>query len=121
MAEDDQKEENHHRQYGFIIPAGALIGLGVGLLADNGGLGLLIGLGGGFLCSGLVPLVRNRVERKKLYPGGSNLSLVLIGAFLLFLATGIMFMPAAIWPYAIAGFLVLIGFWVLVKGLYNVS
>ena len=34
---------------GVAIPAGLLIGLGVGMLVDDVAAGLLIGLGGGFL------------------------------------------------------------------------
>ena len=34
---------------GLAIPAGLLIGLGVGFLVDNTSAGVLLGLGGGFL------------------------------------------------------------------------
>jgi hypothetical protein len=34
---------------GLAIPAGLLIGLGVGILTDNTAAGIFIGLGGGFL------------------------------------------------------------------------
>jgi hypothetical protein len=34
---------------GLAIPAGLLIGIGVGLLVDNTAAGALLGLGGGFL------------------------------------------------------------------------
>jgi hypothetical protein len=44
---DDQKK--HWNITGVAIPAGLLIGLGVGFLVDNIPAGLFIGLGGGFL------------------------------------------------------------------------
>ena len=44
---DDQKK--HWNITGVAIPAGLLIGIGVGFLIDNIPAGLFIGLGGGFL------------------------------------------------------------------------
>jgi hypothetical protein len=34
---------------GLAIPAGLLIGIGVGILVDNTSAGVMLGLGGGFL------------------------------------------------------------------------
>jgi predicted anti-sigma-YlaC factor YlaD len=45
---------------------------------------------------------------------------LLIGAFLAFIGIGIVLVPAAIWPYAIAGFLILTGVWFLVRGFYKI-
>ena len=44
---DDQKKDWNIT--GVAIPAGVLIGLGVGFLVDNVPAGLFLGLGGGFL------------------------------------------------------------------------
>ncbi|MFC1987298.1 hypothetical protein ACFLVH_01975 [Chloroflexota bacterium] len=44
---DDLKK--HWNITGVAIPAGALIGLGVGFLINNIAAGLFLGLGGGFL------------------------------------------------------------------------
>jgi hypothetical protein len=44
---DDQKK--HWNITGVAIPAGVLIGLGVGFLIDNIPAGIFLGLGGGFL------------------------------------------------------------------------
>ena len=44
---DDQKKDWNIT--GIAIPAGVLIGLGVGFLVDNVAAGIFIGLGGGFL------------------------------------------------------------------------
>ncbi len=46
------KSEDEKRQWnitGVAIPAGLLIGMGIGFLVDNIAAGLFIGLGGGFL------------------------------------------------------------------------
>jgi hypothetical protein len=109
-------EPGEHRNSGFIISACILIGLGVGLLVDHLASGFLIGLGLGFVGSELLPLVMNSPGEVFSQPGGANVTTLLIGVFLIFLGIGIVFAPAAIWPYAIAGFLILFGLWLLVRG-----
>src|SRR5512136_1427680 len=84
-----------HQPYGFIIPVGILIGLG--------------GVGLGFLGSGLIPLVRKPLESEGVLPGSTDVTMLLIGAFLVFIGIGTVFAPAALWWYAIAGFLILMG------------
>ena len=110
-----------HRPYGFIIPAGILIGLGVGILVDHVGSGFLVGLGLGFLGSGLVPLFKKPLESEGVLPGSTDVTMLLIGAFLVFIGIGIVWAPAALWWYAIAGFLILMGIWFLVRGFYKIS
>ncbi|MEI6293246.1 MAG: hypothetical protein WCP36_06165 [Methanomicrobiales archaeon] len=110
-----------HQPYGFIIPAGILIGLGVGLLVDQVGSGFLVGLGLGFLGSGLLPLVRKPLGSEYIKPGSTDVTMLLIGAFLVFIGIGFVYAPAALWPYAFAGFLILIGAWLLVRGFYQAS
>ena len=105
-----------HQPYGFIIPAGILIGLGVGILVNQVGSGFLVGLGLGFLGSGLLPLTRKPLEGEYTKPGNTDVTMLLIGAFLVFIGVGIIYAPAALWPYGIAGFLILIGIWLLVRG-----
>ena len=106
----------HDRHTGFIIPAGILIGLGVGLLVDQAGVGFLVGLGLGLIGSELLSFVRKSREGECTQPGGANVTTLLIGAFLVFIGIGIVLAPAAIWPYAIAGFFILTGIWFLVRG-----
>ncbi len=110
-----------HQPYGFIIPAGILIGLGVGMLVDHVVSGFLVGLGLGFLGSGLLPLVRKPQEGEGMHPGNTDVTMLLIGAFLVFIGIGLGWAPTALWPYAIAGFLILIGIWLLVRGFYHIS
>jgi hypothetical protein len=112
-------EPVEHRNSGFIIPACILIGLGVGLLVDQLGSGFFIGLGLGFVGSELLPLIKTPLEGECPQPGGANMTTLLIGAFLIFVGIGIVLAPAAIWPYAIAGFLILLGCWYLVRGFYK--
>ena len=109
-------EPGEHRNSGFIIPACILIGLGVGLLVDHLGSGFFIGLGLGFVGSELLPLIKKPLGGECSQPVGANVTTLLIGAFLIFIGISIVLAPAAIWPYAIAGFLILSGFWYLVRG-----
>ena len=112
-------EPGEHRNSGFIISACILIGLGVGLLVDHFGSGFLIGLGLGFAGSELLPLVKKSFKGDYSQPGGVNVTTLLIGVFLVFIGFGIVLAPAAIWPYAIAGFLILFGVWILVRGFFT--
>jgi hypothetical protein len=116
--EREERRKRHHR-YGFI-PAGVLIGLGVGLLAGYPGSGVLIGLGLGFLASALVPTERDLPETSD--PGCGkcvNWMMLLPGIFLILIGVGIIWVPVAIWPYLIAAFLILLGIGFLVRGFHK--
>ena len=106
----------HDRQSGFIVPAGILIGLGAGLLVDHLGSGFLVGLGLGLIGSELLSFLRKSRVGECTQPGGANVTTLLIGAFLAFIGISVVLVPAAIWPYAIAGFLILTGIGFLVRG-----
>lgn len=107
------------RQSGFIVPAGILIGLGVGLLFDQLVVGFLIGLGLGLIGSELLSHARKSRVGESTQPGGANVTTLLTGAFLIFFGIGIVLAPVAIWPYAIAGFFILAGTGFLVWGFYK--
>jgi hypothetical protein len=113
--------KEHERHNGFIVPAGILIGVGVGLLFDYLVSGFFIGLGLGLLGSELYRLFEKSREGECTQPGCVNVTTLLIGTFLVFIGTGIVLAPAAIWPYAIAGFLILTGIWFLVRGFFKIS
>ena len=49
MAQQSEEQKKQWNTVGLAIPAGVLLGLGVGFLIDNIAAGLFIGLGGGFL------------------------------------------------------------------------
>lgn len=114
-------EPGEHDQYrGFIVPAGILIGLGVGLLVDQMGSGFFIGLGLGLIGSELLTFVKKSRGEEYTQTGGENVTTALIGAFLAFIGICIVLAPAAIWPYAIAGFLILIGVSFLARGFFKI-
>lgn len=103
-------------QYGFLVPASAMIGLGAGFLTGYVGTGVLVGVGLGLLASGLIPAVRRPLEREGLQRTGVNVTVLLIGAFLVFVGASLVLAPAILWPYGIAGFFILLGGWSLVQG-----
>ena len=110
----------NERYSGFIVPAGILIGLGVGLIVDYLLSGFFVGLGLGLICSELFRLIEKSREAESTQTGGVNVTTLLIGTFLVFIGFGIVLAPAAIWPYAIAGFLILTGIWFLVRGFLRI-
>jgi hypothetical protein len=110
----------NERYSSFIVPAGILIGLGIGLLVDYLLSGFFVGLGLGLICSELFRLVERSRETESTQPAGANVTTLLIGTFLVFIGFGIVLAPAAIWPYAIAGFLILTGIWFLVRGFLRI-
>jgi hypothetical protein len=118
--EERTERERRHGRYGFI-PAGVLIGLGVGLLVGFPGSGVLIGLGLGFLASALVPSGTTTAETADSGLKRVNMTMLLIGIFLILIGVGIVWAPAAIWPYLIAGFLILLGIWFLVRGFFRTT
>jgi hypothetical protein len=110
------KEPLQDRHNGFIVPAGILIGLGAGLLADYAVAGFLVGLGLGLLGAELLPYVRKSRDGEYLPAGGANVTLLLIGAVLTLAGISIVWAPAAIWTYAIPGLMIVAGIAVLLRG-----
>jgi hypothetical protein len=110
----------NERYSSFIVPAGILIGIGVGLLAGYLLSGFFVGLGLGLISSELFRLIEKSREAESTQTGGMNVTTLLIGTFLVFIGLGIVLAPAAIWPYAIAGFLILTGIWFLVRGFLRI-
>lgn len=51
-------KENKNGNGGLFIPAGFLIGFGIGFLVDNIPAGMFIGLGAGFLCFALTMIFK---------------------------------------------------------------
>lgn len=112
-----------HQGFGFIIPAAILLGLGVGILVDLVWSGILVGLGLGlgFLGSGLLPFSREQRAREGMQPGSMDVTMLLVGAFLVFIGISLVLAPAALWSFAFAGFIILMGIWFLVRGFYTLS
>lgn len=101
----------------MLIPAGVLLGLGIGLLAGYPGPGVLIGLGLGFigatlLKSGAAPAGETGAHHSSARSHGFP---IIIGAFLIIVGFGIAFAPSHFLPYIAAAFLILLGIWFLYR------
>jgi hypothetical protein len=122
--QDNDVRRHGRRGTGFFIPAGLFIGLGTGLVLGNPGVGVLIGLGAGFLASALGGFylepheeeAPEGAQHRHAYPGASRWIMVLIGIFIILIGIGLIYAPLQIWPYVIAGFLLILGVWFIVRG-----
>jgi hypothetical protein len=120
MESDDKPEaKRRHGHHGFI-PAGILIGLGVGLLVNYPGPGVLIGLGCGFIASALIH--HEEPGPSAAAPGfcglaGRNWISLLIGFFMILIGIGLVWQPVLIWPYLIAILLILLGIGFALRGI----
>jgi len=118
MTQDEEKEcHHHHNQRGLLIPAGLLIGLGVGMLVGYSWSGLLIGLGFGFIASAYLKSAGHPVGDAAAYGmhHGSRWMPGLIGIFFIIFGLSVIWAPANFWPYIGAGFLILVGIWFLAR------
>jgi hypothetical protein len=117
-ARQDQREARREwrRHRGpFLIPAGVLIGLGIGILLNQAGAGVLIGLGLGFLGSALVP-GPSRDEPVPAPMWGPRWIPVIIGVFFVLVGLSIVGGLLLPWTYIIAIFLILIGIGFIARG-----
>jgi len=124
MTTEDEKE-SRYRRHGrhSLIPAGVLIGLGVGLLAGYPGPGVLIGLGLGFLGSAFMnPAGTLKADAAVPAPAPQpRWIFALLGIFFIVIGIGIVWAPPNYWPYLIAVLLILLGCWFLVRGFVKQS
>jgi asparagine N-glycosylation enzyme membrane subunit Stt3 len=116
------EEKLRHRGF-FLVPAGILIGLGIGMILGYQISGLIIGLGTGFLLS----IARRREPQPafqgstgvKTRPDVAHLVLVIIALYIIFSGIAIIWVPRTRWPYISAVFLILAGIWVVSRGYYR--
>ena len=117
MTTEEGKEYHSRNQRGLLIPAGLLIGLGIGLLAGYAASGLMIGLGLGLIGSALLK-PREHPAADAAAPGrrhGSRWMPVLLGIFFIILGISMVWAPQNFWPYIGAGFLILVGIWFIAR------
>jgi hypothetical protein len=105
----EAKQEGGGHGGHFLIPAGALIGLGAGMLAGQVGAGVLIGLGLGFVGSEIYSTMAPR-------DAGSGWVPALVGIFLILVGLSLIWGPALPWTAIIAVFLILIVLGFIARG-----
>lgn len=123
MSKSAETKSRHPHQPGMaFIPAGALIGLGLGLLLDHAGAGVLVGLGAGFIGAALIKAFfvgkpDDGSENTGIHAGNvySSLVMVCIGLFLVLLGLGISFPFQMFWPVIAGVVLVLLGVWLIYR------
>jgi cobalamin synthase len=101
----------------MLIPAGVLLGLGIGLLAGYPGPGVLIGLGLGFIGSAALAMQRSAPSGTEGMTAPSprpRIGLFLIGAVLILVGISLVWAPYR-WPVIAALFLILLGAWFLFR------
>ena len=115
--------EQRARHGGFyVIPAGGLIGLGIGIILGYQFTGFLAGLGLGYLVftarsgnyTGYQDQSGTPVRRDVSY-----LVRVVIGLYIIASGFAIIWVPRSEWPDILAIFLVLAGVWFIVNGHYR--
>jgi hypothetical protein len=117
----EEQEHRRSREKNFFIPAGALIGLGAGLIAGQPGPGILIGLGLGFLARALIKPVEGPARDPAASYGSDNRWIsVVIGLFMIVIGAGIIWSPANLWPYIFGIFLIVLGIVIAAKSLRKV-
>ncbi len=119
MTPIEEQEQRRPREKHFFIPAGALIGLGAGLIAGHLMSGLLIGLGLGFLAQALFKPVESPATYSAAPCSGldNRWISVVIGLFMIVIGAGIIWSPVNLWPYIIGIFLIVLGIMVAAKSL----
>jgi uncharacterized membrane protein HdeD (DUF308 family) len=118
MPEEEKKEWRGRHRGHFLIPAGVLIGLGVGLLFNQAGPGVLIGLGLGFVGSAFLSSMgpsRDATAPAPMY--GPRWISVIIGVFIILLGLWIVWGPPLPWTSIIALLLILLGIGFIARGL----
>jgi hypothetical protein len=116
-ADDKAVWRQRHGHHAFI-PAGVLLGLGVGILLNYPGPGVLIGLGLGFVASSF-GRPEDAGPSEAAPPSGRkglNWIMLLVGIFIILIGIGLVWTPTVIWPYLVAVFLILLGIGFVVRG-----
>jgi len=117
MPEEARQEWRRRRRGHFLIPAGVLIGLGVGLLLNQPGPGVLIGLGLGFVGSAFFPSISPSQDTPPPPPMyGPRWIAAIIGVFIILLGLWIVWGPPLPWTYIIALVFILIGIGFILRG-----
>lgn len=116
-AEEGKDYYQPRHQRGLLVPAGLLIGLGLGILTGFAAPGLMIGLGLGFIGSAFLK-PRERPDADAGAPASHHRSRwmpALLGIFFIILGISMVWAPQNFWPYIAAGFLILIGIWFIAR------
>ncbi len=99
---------------GIFIPAFLFIGIGIGLLVGQPGVGALVGIGIGFLA--MAAARAREGAATSLHPAAPVFISVLVGLMFVIAGIGLIYFPAMLWPYLGAAVLILLGIWFMFRG-----
>jgi hypothetical protein len=121
MVSDEGREYRRRKGRHFLIPAGVLIGLGLGILLNYPGPGVLIGLGLGFLGSAFQKPEESTPQdaTSPNFMHRSQLTYTILGIFMIIIGIGIVWAPPNLWPVIAAIFLILLGVWFILRGYFR--
>jgi hypothetical protein len=111
----ERRERRERHQGSLLIPAGVLIGLGIGLLVNQPGAGILIGLGLGFLGSAALPAALSG-ETAPAPVHGTRWAFIIIGVLLVLLGISVVSGWILPWTYILAFLLILLGIGFIARG-----
>ncbi len=115
MNEESGVRENGQRMGGLLIPACLFIGLGIGLAFGRPDVGVLVGLGAGFIGAALI---RGREMQAPEWSAHlSWLFMVILGIVIIIGGIGLILFPAFIWPFVGVLFFLLLGVWFIMRGI----
>jgi uncharacterized membrane protein HdeD (DUF308 family) len=120
VTDDKPTGKRRYRRLAFI-PAGVLIGLGVGLLLNYPGAGVLIGLGLGFIATSFM---RREIPDSSAAPmaGGVRRGgwwMFFVGIVMILMGLWLVWRPFLTPPYLIAIVLILLGIGFVLRGFHK--
>ena len=126
----EQRKWRHNHGGHFLIPAGVLIGLGIGLIAGYVASGILIGLGCGLIASALAWNLGTESQPETSGTatvsgpghcccGGARWGQFIVGLFMILIGVGIGWAPPFSWTYLVAAFVILLGIWIAARGMWR--
>jgi putative Mn2+ efflux pump MntP len=113
------EKHRERRMGGIFIPAFLFIGVGIGLLVGQPGVGALVGIGVGFIA---MAAARTRQQMKAgLHSDVPEFISFLVGLMFVVAGIGLIYFPMMLWPYLGAGVLILLGLWFMFRGYRSFS
>ncbi|ABS55471.1 hypothetical protein Mboo_0953 [Methanoregula boonei 6A8] len=118
---DRDSRRRHRGRHMGLIPAGLLIGLGIGLLLGHPVSALFIGLGLGFVATAFVRQAGCTGENgtPAVHSCERRSWCALIGVFFILFGICFVWIPGLLWPYLLAAFLILLGIGILIHSYFH--
>lgn len=113
-------KDKFHASTGILFPACLFLGLGIGMVFGHAGVGVILGMGIGFIAMALVR-VKSEPMEVKLPSSTASYFIILLGLFFIILGSGIIFFPDMLFPYILGVFIALLGIGFFIFGIKSAS